>query len=83
MFSEIRASTKGRNGGGEGAEEERRQREEEKAKTKGNGNSKVPGSRLAGSNCCFIIGNDRRAKYFWCKASEVKSPGRAGITKAR
>ena len=74
MFSEIRASTVGSNGGGEGAEEDRRRRGEDDAQTKGGGRYlEVLGSRREGNSSCAIIGEAGRAEYFLSEASETPS----------
>ena len=59
MFSEIRVSTVGSNGGGEGAEEERGQRREDEG---GRRYLEVSGSRRDGNNSYFVIGLARRSR---------------------
>ena len=77
VFSEIRASTVGSNGGGEGAKTKGRRRRDDEG---GGRHLVVPGSRREGNNSCFVNGKGRRAEYFRSEASEVPSSRLAEIT---
>ena len=65
VFSEIRASIVGSNGGGEGAEEERRRWGEDDAKTRGGWRYlEMRGLRSKRNNRFFNVGEAGRAEYF-------------------